>query len=356
MNRKKILFFYQNAFSEVGGIQTFNKFFIKALEELQSKHDSFYIELASVYDNEKDIKSTLPITLFYKSKIEAMRHIFFKAKKYDIFIFAHINLALLALIVKILNPKANIIFCTHGIEIWKKLPKFTELIINKSIILTVSTYSKNQLLKYNPNIKDIRIFPNCINIKQEFNNLNPFIDNNFNLLSITRLSRTEKLKGIDLVIKTLPFLVKEIPNIKYNVIGKGDDKERLLKLAKQLGVEKNVEFKGFVDNLAPYYEYCDVFILPSKKEGFGIVYLEAMQYRKPCIACDEGGQTDVVIDGKTGYLCKYGDINCLKNKILDLYKDENKRKKFGESGYIYLVNNFTFEHFKKNLENILKGI
>jgi len=351
---KRVLFIYQNAFSQTGGIQTFNKYFIKALENINKKNN-LNIEIASIYDEENDIKTNLKKFVFNKSKFKALMFILKNIFSYDIFIFAHVNFAPLALIVKTFNPKAKIIFCSHGIEIWKKLPKYTEYIMQKSIILTVSNYSKEQLLKYNLKLveKNIIIFPNCIEIKEENNNINPYENDTFNLLSVTRLSNTEKLKGVDLVIKSLPTLITKIPNIKYNIIGKGDDIYRLKNIAKELGVEKYVNFLGYVEKLEPYYKHCDIFILPSKKEGFGIVYLEAMRYKKPCIACDVGGQTDVVIDNYNGFLCFYGDIKCLEDKIYLLYQDKNLRIKLGENGYSHLMNNFTFEKFEKRLEKVL---
>ena len=202
---KKTLFIYQNAFSQTGGIQAFNKYFISALEDIKNENENFDAELLSIYDNKKDIKSILKFTTLNNSKLSAFKHIFKYQRSYDTFIFAHVNLAPLAIFLKILKPNANILFCTHGIEIWKKLSKSTEWIMNKSTVLTVSNFSKNELLKYNPNLKDIRLFPNCIKMQDTSKILNnPYNENEFNILSVTRLSSSEKLKGIDTMIKTLP--------------------------------------------------------------------------------------------------------------------------------------------------------
>ena len=119
-------------------------------------------------------------------------------------------------------------------------------------------------------------------------------------------------------------------------------------------IEKYVDFKGFVDSIEPYYIYCDLFSLPSSGEGFGLVYIEAMNYRKPCIACEEGGQTDVVINNETGFLCKYNDTKCLSIKIIKLFKDNDLLKEFGQNGYSHFINNFTFEKFKSRLKGIIK--
>ena len=189
----------------------------------------------------------------------------------------------------------------------------------------------------------IVIFPNCIDmIYPSSNSKSPYEKGKFNILSVTRLDIDDNYKGIDNIIKTLPVLIDKIPNIQYTVIGKGNDRERLEKLAQTLNVTDCVTFKGFVDEIEPYYEYCDLFALPSNGEGFGIVYLEAMKYRKPIIAANARGATDVVIDNETGLLCDYDDKACLSERMYELYVDIEKRQEFGANGYQYLIENFTF--------------
>ena len=353
---KKTLFIYQNAFSQTGGIQAFNKYFISALEDIKNENENFDAELLSIYDNKKDIKSNLKFTTLNNSKLSAFKHIFNYRKNYDTFVFAHVNLAPLAIFLKILKPNANILFCTHGIEIWKKLSKTTEWIMNKSTVLTVSNFSKNELLKYNPNLKDIRLFPNCIKMQDTSKILeNPYNKNEFNILSVTRLSKGEESKGIDTMIKTIPLLIVQIPNMKYSVIGKGEDTIRLKQIAKELDVEKYIDFLGFVDDINAYYQHCDIFSLPSKKEGFGIVYLEAMQYKKPVIGVNFGGPTDVIKHNETGYLCEYDNLNELSNCIFEIFINKSKRIELGTNGYEYFIENFTYKHYKNNLKNMIIG-
>jgi glycosyltransferase involved in cell wall biosynthesis len=352
MNR--ILFTYQYAFSITGGIETFNKYFISALEEISKAHTEMCVELVGIYDHEKDVKTSLHFQTLDGNKLRAIQCLIANAKKFDTFIFAHVHLAPLACIVKMLNPKARILFCTHGIEVWKKLPKMTEWIMNKSTVLTVSTFSQKELKKYNPKLTDIRIFPNCIKaVKEPASFTNPFNPQHFNILSLTRLDPSEQYKGIHTVISALPLLITAIPNIRYTVIGKGEDRVRLQALTDSLGVAGYVDFLGFVEDIGGYYEHCDVFTLPSKKEGFGIVYLEAMQYKKPVLAVNYGGPTDVIVDSETGFLCEYDDVQCLAAKIKMLYGDPSLSKALGEAGYDRLMERFTFEKFEENLRSIL---
>ena len=354
MNR--ILFVYQNTFSAIGGIQTFNKYFISSLEDIQKESNSIRCELLSVYDKSSDIKSTLPFSTANSNKLLAITKLITKTYSYDTFIFGHVNLAPLAVLIKVLNPKAKIIFCTHGIDVWHKLSKSTEWIMNKSTILAVSQFTANKLKEYNKNLNDIKIFPNCIKIGNYDENLkNNFNENKFNILSVTRLDKHEQYKGIHTVISALALLIENIPNIKYTIIGKGDDIERLKNLANKLNVSKYIDFLGFVDNIQSYYKYCDIFTLPSKNEGFGIVYLEAMQYKKTVIGVNFGGPTDVIKHNETGYLCEYDNLNELSNCIFEIFINKSKRIELGTNGYEYFIENFTYKHYKNNLKSMLIG-
>lgn len=349
--KKKILFINLATFSQIGGIENYNKNIIKALENM-----NIILDVISVYDREEFPLKNGYYYAYSGNKIKASFFIIKNISKYDIILASHINLLPLLIISKILYPKIDIFLSAHGIEVWKKFSFFKRFFLRKITILPVSNYTKN-LMKIFNNFFDtnFKLLFNSIELNEQVNYFSKNIYNHqdFNLLSVSRLDKNDNYKGIDSVIKTIPLLIKQIPNLKYTIVGKGDDKDRLEKLAKDLNVEEYVKFKGFVENVEPYYQHCDIFILPSKGEGFGIVYLEAMKYKKPCIACDEGGQTDVVLDNKTGYLCKYDNVECLASKVIDLYKNVTKRKQFGENGYKHLIDNFTFEKFQKRLKIIL---
>ena len=345
----KICYFNLATYSQTGGIENFNKTFLKALNVLDN------ITSISVYDveNKSDTKN-IEYKNFNKKKITASLYLLKNIYKIEKLFVAHLNLLPIVIVSKILNPKIEVYLSIYGIEVWKKLPLVYRFFLSKIRILSISTYTTQQFKKFNLlNGDNIFYLPPAIDIKVANNFSNVYNDYEFNILSVTRLDSSDNYKGVDTILKTLPLLVKKIPNLKYTIIGKGNDQGRLKKLAKDLQVDSYVEFKGFVEYIEPYYHYCDIFALPSKGEGFGIVYIEAMKYKKPCIASDEGGQTDVVIDNKTGFLCKYDNTQCLEKKIFELYRNKNLKKEFGESGYKHLINNFTFDKFTERLKEIL---
>ncbi len=95
--------------------------------------------------------------------------------------------------------------------------------------------------------------------------------------------------------------------------------------------------------------------MPSAGEGFGIVFLEAMHYRKPIIAANSGATPEVVKDGETGMLVEARSVEQLAAAMIDLATDRPKRDRMGEAGYARLQNNFIFDHFKRRLHEIVIG-
>ena len=93
--------------------------------------------------------------------------------------------------------------------------------------------------------------------------------------------------------------------------------------------------------------------MPSAQEGFGIVFLEAMQYGKAVVAADYGGVPEVVQDGVTGTLVQYGNVSQLAQAIADLCLNVDLRTQLGRAGYDRLQENFTYPQFKKRLADIL---
>ena len=111
--------------------------------------------------------------------------------------------------------------------------------------------------------------------------------------------------------------------------------------------------KGYVENTAPYLEYCDLFTLLSDTEGFGIVYLEAMEYEKPCLAAKHCGSEEIIIDEYNGYQIEVDDILNLKDKIIKIKNDKNLRNELGKNGKQALIEKFTFDLFIKKQKKLL---
>ena len=139
------------------------------------------------------------------------------------------------------------------------------------------------------------------------------------LLTVGRLSAAERYKGIDTVLSALPRVLARAPDVRYVVAGAGDDLPRLRALAARLGVSHATLFAGAPPDadLPGYYNACDLFVMPSRREGFGIVFAEALACGKPVLAAAASGAPDAVLDGGLGRLVEPGDADATAQAVLD---------------------------------------
>jgi len=175
------------------------------------------------------------------------------------------------------------------------------------------------------------------------------------LLTVARLSASERYKGVDTVIRALPQVVRAHADVTYVVIGDGGDRPRLARIAEESNVAASVLLAGHIpeDELIRAYQHCDVFVMPSSGEGFGVVFLEAMTFEKPVVAGNHGGAPEVVEEGVTGYLVGHDDINSTADRIVRLLADESLSRRMGVAGRKRVEDNFSFGHFRLRLSAIL---
>ena len=152
--------------------------------------------------------------------------------------------------------------------------------------------------------------------------------------AILFMGRLEKIKGVDILIRSIPFVVCLIPDIHLYIAGSGEEESELKYLVKKLDIEENVTFLGFIsgDEKWSYYKAIDLCVVPSLDEACGLSLLEAMACGKPVIASKVGGIPYVVEDGKTGILFKSGDVEDLAEKVIILLQNKELREMMGATG------------------------
>jgi glycosyltransferase involved in cell wall biosynthesis len=158
------------------------------------------------------------------------------------------------------------------------------------------------------------------------------------------------------VIEALSML--EDTSLQYVVVGQGNDIGFLQLVARRCGVPHRVHFLAGLgdDELINLYQQCEAFVLPSGKEGFGIVFLEAMYFGAPVIAAAEKGALDVVRDEETGLLVRFGDSIALKQAIERLSADAALRDRLRQAGRRSVVadGEFTFSRFVDRTADVLQ--
>lgn len=132
--------------------------------------------------------------------------------------------------------------------------------------------------------------------------------------------------------------------------------ERFNKEVQARGLTGIVEYKGkkYGAEKDAFFRNADIFVFPTHYETFGLVNLEAMEYKLPIVSTNEGGIPDVVKDGENGFICHKKDASSLAECIEKLLTNENLRYKMGEDGYRKLKQDFTLEAFEKHIVSILK--
>jgi glycosyltransferase involved in cell wall biosynthesis len=144
-------------------------------------------------------------------------------------------------------------------------------------------------------------------------------DENQVVFTLTRLASTEQYKGHDQVIKVISKLKIQYPGIKYILSGKYDQTEkiRICKLIEDYKVAEQVILTGFIDEneLPDHFLLADLFVLPSKKEGFGIVFIEALACGLPVICGNSDGSIDAICNGKLGRAIDVDDLDELENAL-----------------------------------------
>jgi phosphatidylinositol alpha-1,6-mannosyltransferase len=171
------------------------------------------------------------------------------------------------------------------------------------------------------------------------------------LMTVSRLAGSERYKGHDRVIRTLPRIRADHPEAIYIVIGDGDDRSRLEALAKETGVQKQVHFVGLVPakELPDYYRLADLLVMPSTGEGFGIVFLEAMACGIDVIGGNSDGSADALCDGALGTLVDPDNCEELASAICAGL--ERPARNGNRNG----VDRFKLDFFAGHLEALLRS-
>jgi len=178
------------------------------------------------------------------------------------------------------------------------------------------------------------------------------------ILTVGRWDSSEKYKGADTLIEALPHVLKAAPDAALVLVGDGNDRPRLEKLARDLEMSSHAYFLNGLapEQLSACYANCDVFALPSSGEGFGMVFLEAMAYGKPVIGGAHGGIPDIVEDGATGLLVPHSDAGRLAGAIEFIFEDPKRATAMGIRGRERVAASFSFAQFQASLTEVLNRV
>jgi glycosyltransferase involved in cell wall biosynthesis len=281
------------------------------------------------------------------------------AHRPDLILFGHVSLAPLLLIPTTRDSRTCVF--AYGIEVWHWPGRIAEQALRRAdSVMAISEYTRSELLKQvRVNPDKVSLFPCSLDPHWRLEEPDcESVEGVPVILTVCRLTKDDAYKGVDSVIRSLPAVVNECGPVAYRIVGSGDDVPRLKALAEELGVSCYTTFAGELSDreLREEYRRCSMFVMPSEKEGFGIVFLEAMAHAKPVIGGAHGGTPSVITHGETGLLIKRLDIAGLAQSITSMLKDDEFRARLGGAGHQRLLNDFTFRSFEANLDSFLQTV
>jgi phosphatidylinositol alpha-1,6-mannosyltransferase len=247
----------------------------------------------------------------------------------------------------------------HGIEAWHPLSAPARQVLGDAALLVAnSRHTAQRAEAANPGLGTIEICPLAIeHLPRPDESDVTTQDGAPMVLMVGRLLAAEGYKGHDQMLEAWPSVLNRVPAARLVIAGGGDDLARLQQKAADLGVGASVDFTGFVPEAerTRLYRRARIFAMPSQGEGFGLVYLEAMAHRLPCIGSYQDAAREVIADGVTGYLVDQPDIAALATRLVHLLTDEPRRRAMGEQGRARVASMFTYRQFADRLLSLLAG-
>ncbi len=367
-----MLFLTLATFSQTGGVQMVCRSMTKALNHLQQQADSPF-EMISLCDAPEDHNDRyIPGSSFKSFTYQRMRfcsYVLQRAFSAGTVLLGHVNLLPLAWVIKQLRPATRIILLAHGKEIWGKMPGWKKRFLNeKTEVWAVSRFTKKMLVTRHQISPDrIQVLNNCLDpffrIPENFERPLYLLDryslkaHHQVLLTITRLDTHEKEKGYDLVLDALPELLLTFPDARYVIAGKPSAAElhRLLTKIEVLKLKPFVVLPGFIqeEELTDHHLLADIFVLPSSKEGFGLVFLEAAACGSSIIAGNKDGSIDAVMDGALATLVDPGSRKELTNALRQLL---SIKYSFATAALQQKLSTrrFSYANYRSNIEALLQ--
>jgi len=249
----------------------------------------------------------------------------------------------------------------HGVEVWSGMtPTLRDTIGRATLRIANSAFTAQRLTRAHPELGDVAVCPLALDpARQAWADIAPrqLRFGPHAVLLVARMVSSERYKGHDALLEAWSSVLTAIPDAHLVFCGEGDDVQRLKAKAASLGIGCSVTFTGFVsdEGLDALYQQVALFAMPSRGEGFGLVYLEAMSRGLPCIGSVHDAAGEVIQDGVTGRLVDQSDREQLAGSIIRILADDGVRRAMGARGRERLEKHFSYDRFARTLTGILSG-
>lgn len=233
---------------------------------------------------------------------------------------------------------------------------FRRSLSSADAIITISNAIKSYHLTSLTNDR-AHVIPNGIAWESDFDELHDYVQKkktDSNHFTFTLVGLIHPNKGQKIAIKATSIIAKKYPSVRLIIVG-GGEIDQLKLLAKELSVENNIQFSGYIADPYEVYKKVNAMLMCSKNEAMGRVTVEAMSACLPVIGYNNAGTSEIIQHGKTGLLYG-GGANDLANCMKTFIERPEWARKLGENGWKVARNKYTIERYSKNIYKVLLSI
>jgi glycosyltransferase involved in cell wall biosynthesis len=205
-----------------------------------------------------------------------------------------------------------------------------------------------------PNGVDLSVFSREIDEERK-KEIKLLLNKNNNEVFLVTWSRLTHKNAVDDIISALTYLPE---NISLIIMGKGEEGPKLQKQVDALNLSNRVKFLGFVphNEIPDFLSVCDIFIRPSRSEGFGNSFIEAMAARLPVIATPVGGIPDFLTDNETGVFCSPDNPQSIAKAVNKILGDENLKTQIVKNAYERVVLRYDWNHISELMKQVFDKV
>jgi phosphatidylinositol alpha-1,6-mannosyltransferase len=337
-----VMMLLTDAFGGFGGISRFNRDFLTALDTC----GAITRTLAFPRVIRDTIAEELPESVVYFRTSAAGKSRYFRqvmrglylSPEVGLVICGHIHLLPLAYIVA-KAKRARLALIIHGFEAWQptRYPLANTLASRVDAVIAVSRLSAQRFVSWSSvALERVFVLGNCVDLdhfvpmpRDEKLAARYGLTGRRVIMTLGRLANRERYKGFDEVLDVLPLLIQKIPDIRYLIVGDGDDRSRLEDKVSRLGLTGHVVFAGKTSESekVAHYSLADAYVMPSSGEGFGIVLLEAAACGVPVIGSMADGSREALLNGALGRLVDPKNPKVLAETILRTLESPGLRQR-----------------------------
>lgn len=289
-------------------------------------------------------RSTRFVALALRAAVSADRH--------TMVIVTHLHLAPAALAFAARGASLATMLC--GVEAWKPLTRTQRAALDRTArLIAISQFTRERFRQANPHFAG-RAVDVCHLGVEPLPDTDAAADGPPSALIVGRMAGDERYKGHDPLLEIWRDVAAAVPGASLRIVGDGDDRARLEHKAASLNLGGQVRFLGRLDEEALNREYarCTAFVMPSRDEGFGFVFVEAMRAARACVA-SRGAAEEIVAHGETGMLVEPGDRAQLVDSVVRMLGDRTAAEAMGARGHARFLQQFTAERFRDRFTALL---